>query len=240
MNSSFNPRSRTGNDRRFALYSIHKNSFNPRSRTGNDAGWLLHKGRYRVCFNPRSRTGNDDFNANQCNSWIKVSIHVPARGTTATLFINFVVSMFQSTFPHGERRRGRGSISMSSMTSFNPRSRTGNDSRFLSATEATYMFQSTFPHGERHHPDQLRLSEAVVSIHVPARGTTDVYYTYDKFGVFQSTFPHGERHLLDDTYGPLMWFQSTFPHGERPPHPVLAGHCLPVSIHVPARGTTVI
>ena len=56
-------------------------SFNPRSRKGNDDG-------KRCCavnsggFNPRSRKGNDAMNVDFVVVKATVSIHVPARGTT--------------------------------------------------------------------------------------------------------------------------------------------------------------
>ena len=54
-------------------------------------------------YNPRSREGNDDI-VNEIERYIKVSIHVPAKGTTV-LDIKFI-----------QETRG-----------FNPRSREGND-----------------------------------------------------------------------------------------------------------------
>ena len=56
----------------------------------------------------------------------------------------------------------------------------------------------------------------IVSIHVPARGTTRKWNYIPVFSQFQSTFPQGER-------------PEEFPS---------ASCCLSVSIHVPARGTT--
>ena len=80
-------------------------------------------------------------------TYIIVSIHVPARGTTMEKGLSFGIKRFQSTFPHGERpghisyselntafqstfphgERRTSSATPSLPTSFNPRSRTGND-----------------------------------------------------------------------------------------------------------------
>ena len=77
-------------------------SFNPRSRTGNDAREIMSEvlGAVSIHVPARGTTllfyDYDDPKA--------VSIHVPARGTTppsSTLIGRF---LFQSTFPHGERR----------------------------------------------------------------------------------------------------------------------------------------
>ena len=100
---SFNPRSREGNDKAFAIFGCTDWCFNPRSREGNDSCfyvvWELHTG-----FNPRSREGNDDWTPDTAPSLFAVSIHVPARGTT--------ISAYQKA----------GYI-----PGFNPRSREGND-----------------------------------------------------------------------------------------------------------------
>ena len=80
--------------------------FNPRSRKGNDAEKSgVNIRQIQVRFNPRSRKGNDRIR----RIWVflgrRVSIHVPARGTTV------------------QRRRQQ-----EWRKCFNPRSRKGNDS----------------------------------------------------------------------------------------------------------------
>ena len=101
---------------------------------------------------------------------------------------------------------------------FNPRTRTGCDNLVLKFS-SRYCF---------------------VSIHAPARGATDIYYSIKLVEWFQSTHPHGvrlyDRRLLGNGYvvsihAPargatfFSWlvsitptkFQSTHPHGVRPP-----------------------
>ena len=170
---SFNPRSRKGNDAVLEELKIFLCGFNPRSRKGNDAGkaqtpggqlWFQSTfpqgerpaiGRLaNPCrgFNPRSRKGNDQDVRKFLVRNFTVSIHVPARGTT-TAKTNIVKNMeFQSTFPQGERHVTKESIYL--LACFNPRSRKGNDIPL-----------------RRHKPSFL------VSIHVPARGTTMTSYT---------------------------------------------------------------
>ena len=106
------------------------------------------------------------------NSLIYVSIHVPARGTTwKEKMINEDYIWFQSTFPQGERLEfGLNDVICHC---FNPRSRKGND--------ATAVDFFTPP--------------SVVSIHVPARGTTSRSRLFCSAVLFQSTFPQGERRL---------------------------------------------
>ena len=77
-----------------------------------------------------------------------ISIHVPAWGMTMVTVPVVLLSLFQSTFPRGERRC-RKSRCMPD-TNFNPRSRVGND------PVSTVLCRDLF-----------------ISIHVPAWGTTD-------------------------------------------------------------------
>ena len=141
----FNPRSRTGNDKEdpkekhLQAVSIHVPA---RGTTVK----IWHPSFPSASFNPRSRTGNDS----GLPSWFTpfaVSIHVPARGTTSYPAIQCPEILFQSTFPHGERRiSDRRPVTVSC---FNPRSRTGNDPPDMETAKKHWTFQSTFPHGER-------------------------------------------------------------------------------------------
>ena len=100
-----------------------------------------------IYFNPRSRVGNDVFPvSNPIPSWI--SIHVPAWGTTITYSQYNNIRKFQSTFPRGERRV------VSCIWS------------------VLFKFQSTFPRGERLISLVEIETPMLISIHVPAWGTT--------------------------------------------------------------------
>ena len=98
-------------------------------------------------FNPRSRVGNDDNWGTFDNARFNISIHVPAWGTTVTLSYDNVISLFQSTFPRGERPLH--DMGMLLIDYFNPRSRVGNDKVVRHMSKYT-----------------------TISIHVPAWGTT--------------------------------------------------------------------
>ena len=144
------------------------------------------------CFNPRSRTGNDRYICT-FSYGKKVSIHVPARGTTKDSdCIEHSKTGFNPRSRTGNDRsdlRGGGG----EQDGFNPRSRTGNDEKCGQTWTRTKQFQSTFPHGERHHAKSECISTITVSIHVPARGTTSTRHYLLPNISFQSTFPHGER-----------------------------------------------
>ena len=185
-------------------------------------------------FNPRSRVGNDPVFFQDCVD-IRISIHVPAWGTTAAGSAVSICSIFQSTFPRGERLLSGG------------------------AGIGDLQFQSTFPRGERHWHDHPECSRVQISIHVPAWGTTLRLSTHLLSKIFQSTFPRGERLCLPCWLPMRLLFQSTFPRGERrrrkrrmlceqyfnPRSRVgndtvleSALFCFTISIHVPAWGTT--
>ena len=101
------------------------------------------------------------------------------------------------------------------------------------------LFQSTFPRGERHVQLNPFYKFHVISIHVPAWGTTKKGYyiinAVEDFNPrsrvgndktepllnlfwhrFQSTFPRGERLNKQGLCNYYAIFQSTFPRGERP------------------------
>ena len=105
------------------------------------------------------------------------------------------------------------------------------------------------------------LTDQGISIHVPAWGTTYHHHGITHNRQFQSTFPRGERRrTVWHQQSIICQFQSTFPRGERPdmrrcyqknknfnPRSRVGNDTLflfhasakPISIHVPAWGTTV-
>ena len=210
----FNPRLRTGGDDRRSRAAARLLGFNPRLRTGGDprgrpwpvrhcvsihasareataggAPGSLAPGAVSIHASAREATG---YSLGQLGQWI-VSIHASAReATRASSTTGCRFWGFQSTPPHGRRRRHAGSPGL--LFGFNPRIRTGGDqglaawgclmrvSIHASAREATLLaskanpdidpFQSTPPHGRRRraaHPDGYRPH---VSIHASAREAT--------------------------------------------------------------------
>ena len=167
-------------------------------------------------------------------------------------------NMFQSTFPQGERRLSHSR--RYHPHSFNPRSRKGNDvdnyvdkySLIVSihvparGTTNTFSSNATEEIVSIHVPARgttaqrlIKVGHFTVSIHVPARGTTLENWKSKTRHLFQSTFPQGERRLSGSVILRLLWFQSTFPQGERRSQRYIDYSIVDVSIHVPARGTTV-
>ena len=122
------------------------------------------------CFNPRTHTGCDaETPSGMLNAVGFQSTH-PHGVRRRTIPCSGYPSMFQSTHPHGVRL----------FTIF--------------ALFCNAKFQSTHPHGVRRrrfrYHDQYRL----VSIHAPTRGATffPVKITFP-ISKFQSTHPHGVR-----------------------------------------------
>ena len=168
LHSYFNPRSRVGNDVRgtgtdcitggfqstFPRGERQKSGrgysrvcyFNPRSRVGNDNQGT---GQYRVWFyfNPRSRVGNDRLIKNLVKD-CRISIHVPAWGTTSWLSTRCLFSIISIHVP-AWGTTVFSTISGGERLHFNPRSRVGNDETELCEFLKGLQFQSTFPRGER-------------------------------------------------------------------------------------------
>ena len=103
-----------------------------------------------------------------------------------------------------------------------------------------YRFQSTFPRGERHKTPADKKQESEFQSTFPRGERLDLYSIIIVVTQFQSTFPRGERRSeLPEAQPRQDEFQSTFPRGER----LRQNHhraSLQVSIHVPARGTTIL
>ena len=156
---------------------------------GNDSAWYSNVAN-QCYFNPRSRVGND-------LQWFVLGL---------------IELLFQSTFPRGERRDA--AFTKVFADNFNPRSRVGNDVR-----GSVYRLSfANFNPRSRVGNDTKRVDKhnnVVISIHVPAWGTTNSGIEYQVFLQFQSTFPRGERHGICTCLIRYNLFQSTFPRGER-------------------------
>ena len=122
----FNPRSRKGNDIVVRRSQLSFYCFNPRSRKGNDF-WLFicvictqmfqstfPQGERRQpayirglshCFNPRSRKGNDQCLSRICKPYTCFNPRSRKGNDIVRLSSSYVIVMFQSTFPQGERQQ---------------------------------------------------------------------------------------------------------------------------------------
>ena len=99
------------------------------------------------CFNPRTRMGCDLREDAASFDEDEVSIHAPAWGATSLRAQAVLNAMFQSTHPHGVRRKDKNFFHIKA--SFNPRTRMGCDGFGLSTRTKNMKFQSTHPHGVR-------------------------------------------------------------------------------------------
>ena len=134
-------------------------NFNPRSRKGNDKfaprgcpPWLLFQSTFPQGERPKEvakklgfteisihvpARGTTAITADELID-VQISIHVPARGTTIPRLVTAARRRFQSTFPQGERLMiGKKSTIRSN---FNPRSRKGNDTRLHTKLYKTNYF----------------------------------------------------------------------------------------------------
>jgi len=251
--------------------------FNPRTRTGCDRRIFLEPV-HAFCFNPRTRMGCDLIFAPLLNV-TTVSIHAPARGATGEAEIDNLVREFQSTHPHGVRptifKYNIWIIRFQSThphgvrhiilplwrrcCRFNPRTRTGCDFPFFFAVVNNQSFNPRTRTG----CDQAAIEDylaALISIHAPARGATVKRNDYQIPRGFQSTHPHGVRRsfslvckIIQNCFNPrtrtgcdlcrkhsLKLEQCFNPRTRTGCDYVHREHCNPpaVSIHAPARGAT--
>ena len=143
--------------------------FNPRSREGNDK--KSYKGDPdRDRFNPRSREGNDVYEVTR-DRYTGVSIHVPAKGTTAIRSATSCRTMWcQSTFPRRERLD------------------------VIDAASRFFQFQSTFPRRER-QTNAFNAEEAQKFQSTFPRRERQSHMVFKPSSLlsFQSTFPRRER-----------------------------------------------
>ncbi len=99
---------------------------------------------------------------------------------------------------------------------FNPRSRTGSDPRLVYQAKPYNRFQSTLPHGERQTLSSVSTLSIKVSIHAPARGATCNGSMLSAFAAgFNPRSRTGSDVLNDRESARISLFQSTLPHGER-------------------------
>ncbi len=161
---------------------------------------------------------------------------MPAWGTTLFKKSSKFFPWFQSTCPRGARRIAPVLLAHSEIR-FNPRARVGHDVRPFEWRNWCIMFQSTCPRGARQSEVYRYFSRKIVSIHVPAWGTTKanirewrhifVSIHVPAWGtttisgqpgfplLFQSTCPRGARPLMIGLLEDLHGFQSTCPRGAR-------------------------
>ena len=170
--------------------------------------------------------------------------------------------MFQSTRPHGARRRsagrphppasrfnprartGRDELLFEEFRvvhhRFNPRARTGRDSINAFAYAVNPSFQSTRPHGARLLMI-LKNGTFLVRFNPRARTGRDTSGCASHAYLYCVSIhapARGATELKPEYYEQAIKFQSTRPHGAR--HGLNLIDCLKrcVSIHAPARGAT--
>ena len=194
------------------LRFLHYN-FNPRTREGYD-GNEARGGSVVDNFNPRTREGYDHSPSPSIHGSIRISIHVPAKGTTSRQVRPGVNGVFQSTYPRRVRQPGTWRIVLTStFQSTYPRR-----VRPLDASEAQIVvkFQSTYPRRVRHGCSPTNHPSGYISIHVPAKGTTDGNDNQWVRLEISIHVPAKGTTLAPSSYQPVSG----------------------ISIHVPAKGTT--
>ena len=211
--------------------------FNPRTHTGCDLRISRHRPSTVLSFQSTHPHGVRRYVIRRILRRAVVSIHAPTRGATSYIYNRYfapVVSIhaptrgatyplqkkghsmeFQSTHPHGVRRRSRGY--QGTMQGFNPRTHTGCDAFNTSELKWTDDVSIHAPTRGATRPNRLfihirrsfnprthtgcdlmsptnTIKPVGVSIHAPTRGaTTNSKPLFFISPTFQSTHPHGVR-----------------------------------------------
>ncbi len=192
-------------------------------------------------------------------SVVHISIHVPAWGTTALVYSEKEdVCDFNPRSREGNDKRML--LIAAASYYFNPRSREGNDTTDYSMMDIYSDFNPRSREGNDCYIYQhVRQGQYFNPRSRVGNDKNGWMITFDWF-VFQSTFPRGERLFDFESCSPFSLFQSTFPRGERLDVTRYASsetnfnprsregndkpergerYVTEISIHVPARGTTV-
>ena len=143
-----------------------------------------------------------------------ISTHAPARGATYDADGVITLDGFQSTLPHGERRRHRGHAG--DVGDFNPRSPCGERLIALRILLQVSSFQSRSPYGERRRELCADQQPVRISTHAPRVGSD-----------------HGGIHFVV-TLGISIHAPRVGSDLALVTHAALRG----ISIHAPARGAT--
>ena len=122
---------------------------------------------------------------------------------------------------------------------FNPRSREGSDDPNRNPYDSRAI--SIHAPAKGATGDYTIISvEDIISIHAPAKGATIPVYINCIIFLFQSTLPRRERQYFGCYPVLESIFQSTLPRRERPGYSRSVNAQLPISIHAPAKGATLI
>ena len=166
-----------------------------------------------------------------------ISIHTPTRGATYHHYTHFLLLLFQSTLPRGERRPYFSFTFF--FVNFNPHSHEGSDSIPTSTNIGIIYFNPHSHEGSDNFNHQYS-SNLIISIHTPTRGATVPRMDYIiSMTLFQSTLPRGERqenHIAD--YLLYIYFNPHSHEGSDRSKDGLYNQHDVISIHTPTRGAT--
>ena len=177
----------------------------------------------------------NDATPQQIGASAKISIHVPAWGTT-------LCRKSKPNYWNFNPRSRVGNdmfdtINNMQSNNFNPRSRVGNDVLKHLRSLST-IFQSTFPRGERLGWTYRIQTTDAISIHVPAGGTTNcAIYNANDLVISIHVPAWGTTVIKLDTLTIQGYFNPRSRVGNDNRIPFLS-FLSTISIHVPAWGTT--
>ncbi len=145
----------------------------------------------------------------------RVSTHAPARGATRRCAgLRQCAGCFNPRARTG--RDSRVPCELRGRPSFNPRARTGRDSSQWQLQVEDWQFQPTRPHGARLGGLMRAPLKAFVSTHAPARGATGTAGRRSRATAGFNPRARTGRDLMRTSYRSVsVMFQPTRPHGAR-------------------------
>ena len=165
----FNPRPHAGDDVSFAAARRRSNYFNPRPHAGDDMARSSVNAVAWV-FQPTSPRGGRRYRRPQAAGGEDFNPRPHAGDDGNELSGTGYARLFQPTSPRGGRHRGiqgRGIVLY-----FNPRPHAGDDTLMPESRSLAKGFQPTSPRGGRQLLSAPAPKLALISTHVPTRGTT--------------------------------------------------------------------
>ena len=235
--------------------------FNPRSRTGSDTPYALFTSAIQSYFNPRSPHGERRQALMRKNALNEFQPTLPARGATKLSSYQRFTIRISTHAPRTGSDPAEGTNEAAEWH-FNPRSPHGERLEQLTEKLPRYHFNPRSPHGERRAPARQTTDPDLISTHAPRTGSdrcllhghraraisthaprtgsdaqlcqqhplAAVISTHaprtgsDRTGCcnggvaadFNPRSPHGERRTPRQHFFSAVYFNPRSPHGERP------------------------
>ena len=171
-----------------------------------------------------------------CSKNCCISIHAPTRGATNGENRYKRIKQFQSTLPRGERQSHHFLLS-SSFSYFNPRSHEGSDSDLVMNIYNRNHFNPRSHEGSDYFIFS-KYAAAIISIHAPTRGATQVHHLLSCGIIYFNPRSHEGSDQTTTAQSSRIHHFNPRSHEGSDANAAKLGRYLMISIHAPTRGAT--